>query len=286
MNREQREEYALLYALGSLPEDETEAFEKEASEDRELQRLIHENQRLQEEWVRECEPVEPPFQSYSRIMSEIDSDRTRKAPSEKELRPEAPVRRVVPFLNWGGWAAAACVALVFSVLRFGNGGADLRSDIVLNNLANPKLMAVETPSEDIGIEDRMLELVGIAEAYWFAREGVPSDQLLADSATEIAPISGGFTVFDRTYKLGFIAVENMPNETAGKSYHVWAKTSPESKPIRAGALPIGDESRGLFFFDLSSLPKDVDVGNLSFFVTEEESDDPAKPSQMIVLSDF
>ena len=78
----------------------------------------------------------------------------------------------------------------------------------------------------------------------------------------------------------------MPREEQGKSYHVWAKTGTGAQAVRAGALPIGNESRGLFFFDLSGLPEVSSLDQVSFFVTEESTSEPAEPGPMVVLSHF
>ncbi|MDQ8184699.1 anti-sigma factor [Pelagicoccus sp. SDUM812002] len=279
MNNELIEEKAQLYALGILPESEKKEFESKVREDRELQSLVHEYQRLVELEARPAR-AEPSFQTYSQVMEEIDG-------ASEPHTASATGSTLVSFATWGGWAAAACAALALMISYFGaKGGVNTQSDIVLNNLANPRIIAVQTPSEDFAVEDRMLELAGLAEAYWFSREGIPAGQLLdGQEDTEVAEMSGGFTIYDRRYNIGFIAVENLPREAPNKSYHVWAKTDPSAAPVRAGTLPIGEESRGLFFFDLSTLPKGASLDSLSFFVTEEESEDPTAPSQMVVLSD-
>lgn len=280
MNNELIEEKAQLYALGILPESEQEEFENQVREDRELQALVHGYQKLGE---LDAVPGrrEPPFQAYASIMEQIDAP----ARSRQGKRPSGS--KLASFVTWGGWATAACAALAFGLSIFSEQeGAAAKSDIVLNNLANPRIVAVQTPSEEITVEDRMLELAGLAEAYWFAREGIPSGQFLEGQAdAEVAEMSGGFTIYDRRYNIGFIAVENLPREAPNKSYHVWAKTKPTAAPVRAGTLPIGDESRGLFFFDLSTLPAGASLDSLSFFVTEEESENPVSPSGMVVLSD-
>lgn len=273
MNKELIEEQAQLYSLGILPEAEREEFEKRIREDNETRALVHEYQLLSE---LEAEPasMDPPFQVYSRVMETIEGT---ASPQKGKL---------ASFVTWGGWAAAACAAVALGASFLGGSGeTSVTSDIVLNNLTNPRLVAVQTPSEDISVEDRMLELAGLAEAYWFSREGIPNDQLLGDDDAEVAEMSGGFTIYDRKFKIGFIAVENLPREAPDMSYHVWAKTSPTATPVRAGTLPIGEESRGLFFFDLSGLPNDASLDSLSFFVTEEKSESPNHPSQMVVLSD-
>lgn len=282
MNNELIEEKAQLYALGMLPEVEREEFETQIRTDRGLQALVHDYQQLGE---LDASPslMDPPFQMYSRIMEEIDGAQTRT----RESQDKSSMGTLVAFVTWGGWAAAACTAFALGLSFLGGkSGEKSQSDIVLNNLGNPRIVAVETPSEEFAVEDRMLELAGLAEAYWFSREGIPSGQLLeGEDDTELAELSGGFTIYDRRYNIGFIAVENLPREAPNKSYHVWAKTDPAALPVRAGTLPIGEESRGLFYFDLSNLPPDASLDSLSFFVTEEESEDPVTPSQLVVLSD-
>lgn len=282
MNNELIEEKAQLYALGMLPEVEREEFETQIRTDRGLQALVHDYQQLGE---LDASPslMDPPFQMYSRIMEEIDGAQART----RESQDKSSMGTLVAFVTWGGWAAAACTAFALGLSFLGGkSGEKSQSDIVLNNLGNPRIVAVETPSEEFAVEDRMLELAGLAEAYWFSREGIPSGQLLeGEDDTELAELSGGFTIYDRRYNIGFIAVENLPREAPNKSYHVWAKTDPAALPVRAGTLPIGEESRGLFYFDLSNLPPDASLDSLSFFVTEEESEDPVTPSQLVVLSD-
>ncbi|MBK1879487.1 anti-sigma factor domain-containing protein [Pelagicoccus mobilis] len=281
MNNELLEEKAQLYALGILPESEKEEFENRIREDRATQALVHEYQQLTE-FDASGDERNPSFQVYAGIMDEIDDSRSSvsEAPERKAASP------LVSFFAWGGWAAAACVAAVFGAGLLGPGNSpEGESDIVVNNLASPRIVAVQTPSDEFTVEDRMLELAGLAEAYWFSREGIPSGQLLDSSDTEVAQLSGGFTIFDRQYNIGFIAVENLPREAPEKTYHVWAKTKGLDAPIRAGTLPIGDQSRGLFFFDLTHMPEGTSNDSLSFFVTEEESAAPQRPSPIVVLSD-
>lgn len=281
MNNELLEEKAQLYALGLLPQSERSDFETQIREDRSTQALVHDYQQLLE-LDASSEERSPSFQVYAGIMDEIDES-PESAPLEGAARQGS---KIASFVAWGGWAVAACVVAVFGLGLIGSGGSSsAQSDIVVNNLGNPRIVAVQTPSEDVSLEDRMLELAGLAEAYWFSREGIPSGQLLESDDTEVAQLSGGFTIFDRQYNIGFIAVENLPREAPNRSYHVWAKTAGLDAPVRAGTLPIGDQSRGLFFFDLTHLPESADRDSLSFFVTEEESASPLKPSSVVVLSD-
>lgn len=281
MNNELLEEKAQLYALGLLPESEIEDFETQVQEDRALQATVHDYQRLAE-LDASGEERTPSFQVYAGIMDQIDGTASKAGPAAGE----GGSAKLLSFAAWGGWGVAACLALM---VGFGIVGTDPapaeQSDIVVNNLGSPRIVAVQTPSEEISVEDRMLELAGLAEAYWFSREGVPNGQLLDSDATEVAQLSGGFTIFDRHYNIGFIAVENLPRDAPNKSFHVWAKTAGLDAPVRAGTLPIGDQSRGLFFFDLAHLPESASEESLSFFVTEEESESPTRPSQFVVLSD-
>lgn len=279
MNKELGEQKAQLYALGILPESEREEFEAWIREDSETRALMHEYQSLME-LERTTSANEPSFRTYSRIVAEIEE----APPSGPAYRTGKSIGRVS--LAWGGWAAAACTALFLGWGQWGYVKPEsVAGDIVLNDLENPRIVAVQTPSAEFTLEDRMLELAGLAEAYWFSREGVPSGQLLEDKESEIADVSGGFTIYDRRYNIGFIAVENLPREAPDKSFHVWAETSPGAAPLRAGTLPIGEESRGLFYFDLSNLPAGSNLDSIRFFVTEEESDAPLRPSRVVVLSD-
>lgn len=289
MNNEDTQDKALLYAFGALPEDESEAAERELRADPELRDLALDCQRLVELDARAAPQHGAPFHAYAKIMERIEGDpaaspaRSAAAPA---LAPRAARSKIVPFLSWGGWAAAACafVALGLTLMQDRAGGPS--SEIVVNEMANPRFVPLGEPSPDTSLESRMMELAGLAEAYWFAREGVPADQrLVAESGAEVEQLSGGFTVFDRKFGIGFIAVENLPAETAGKSYHVWAKTPAGARAVRAGALPIGDESRGLFFFDVSSLPELKSLDQVSFFVTEESVEAPVQPQGLVVLSD-
>jgi len=280
MNNELLEEKAQLYALGLLPESEREEFETQIRDDRATQGLVHDYQRIVELDASSDEST-PSFQVYAGIMDEIDESRSEPLAGTKEGSS-----KLVSFVTWGGWAVAACMVAVFGLGLVGPGKRSAGgSDIVVNNLGSPRIVAVQTPSEDVTVEDRMLELAGLAEAYWFSREGIPSGQLLESSDTEVAQLSGGFTIFDREYNIGFIAVENLPREAPDRSYHVWAKTDGLDAPVRAGTLPIGDQSRGLFFFDLTHLPKEASEESMSFFVTEEVSASPLSPSKTVVLSD-
>lgn len=279
MNKEILEEKAQLYALGTLPDDELEAFESQIRSDRETQSLVHEYQKVME---RDALPGKeaPSFRVYSTIMEQLEETPAKSSP---EIRGKRSA--LVTIGSWAGWAAAACFAIVFVVKGVAPRAVGSNSDIVLNELGNPRIVAVKTPSEEFAVEDRMLELAGLAEAYWFSREGVPEGQKLEGGSSDSDAFSEGFTIFDKKYNIGFIAVENLPRETPNKSYHVWASFADGSPPVRAGTLPIGDESRGLFFFDLSNLPKGADLEQLSFFVTEEANDDPVSPSEMVVLRD-
>ncbi len=279
------EDMALQYALGTLPESEVAAFEEAMRREPAARELAYEFQRIGEAAARDG-AAEAPFHSYSSIMARIDAlEGAAAVPAPVAGRGRAGL---LSFAAWSGWGLAACASVALGLALWGGSAEPGRPDIVLNDLANPRLVAVTPPSAKVGLETRMLELSGLAEAYWFAREGVPVDQQLDGLGSELAgePLTGGFTIFDRSHQIGFIAVENLPLEQEGKSYHVWARTGSGSQAVRAGALPIGNESRGLFFFDLSSLPKASSLDQVSFFVTEESSSDPAKPGPMVVLSHF
>lgn len=282
MNREQQEEKAIQYALGTMPRDETAVFESALKSDRELQNIVHDYQVINEVDAEETEQMDPPFALYSRIMGTIDVDQGQVVDSPIEER------KVVPIWPWLGWVVAACVAVVLGLNSWSGrsvGVASANDDIMLSDLGKPNAvdLVVNEDTKEDGLESRMIELADLAEAYWFSRNGMPAEE--REAVTADAP-TGGFTIFDSKHKIGFIGVENLPPEKRGKAFHVWAKAQAGERPMRAGLLRGGENSRGLFFFDLSQ-SGEVDEfasGVVSFFVTEETEELPESPSDQIVLS--
>lgn len=306
MNNDEMQEKAAQYALGTLPSEELASFEEQLKKSRALQSVVHDWQRVNEIDAVGCRQLEPPFQAYAQIMSRIEEeededgaqDRTAAiiAPSEENaFRSSASKRKVVPFSQWGGWAAAACLTLfvIFGALDTGetepSGGlslatatasADAKGDIVLHEMGRPGVTFASV-SGDADKSERMEELLELADAYWMTRDS----EAMAATASDGKPITEGFTIFDRKHKIGFIAIETMPDRVEGKSYHVWAKGEKNAKPLRAGSLPLGDSSYGLFFIDLSNKEGvAADADSYSFFVTEESTDKPEAPKGRVVLS--
>ncbi len=284
MNKEELQEKALQYALGTLPETELSEMESQLLTDRDLQTAVHEWQRVNEADALECEQLEPSFQIYSNVMSNLDTS-SAKATTDRGSR-KTPI---VNFLSWGGWAAAACIAVlfVFAVSREGSQVARLadgsESDIVLSDLGNPEQKVTFASNQDQDeFQDRLLELTGLAEAYWFSREGLPPQ---SEGGVDAEAFTGGFSIYDRKIKIGVIGIENIPESRLGKFYNVWAKASPDSEPVWAGTLKQEEAGSRLAFFDLSSNDaiKDMDEA-ISFFVTEESEQRPSQPEGRIVLS--
>lgn len=287
MNKEELQEKALQYALGTLPDIELEDIESQLVKDRELQTAVHEWQRVNEEDAFECEPVEPPFHIYSSIMSCVDASNSGEAARKSNRKLS-----MAHFVTWGGWAAAACFALIFvgsidwgpqqsgpaAVLAKGS-----ESDIILNDLGNPEQKAVFASDQDEdAFQDRLLELTGLAEAYWFSREGLPPESEAGADSQEFA---GGFSIYDRKIKIGVIGIENIPASRLGTYYNVWAKASEGSDPVWAGMLKPGEAGSRLAFFDLSSNDAIQEMDDaISFFVTEESKKRPSQPEGRVVLS--
>ena len=288
MNKEELQEKALQYALGTLPATELSEMESQVLSDRELQTAVHEWQRVNEADALECEQLEPSFQIYSNVMSHLDTSRAKAVTgSDSKKTP------IVNFLSWGGWVAAVCIAVLFAftvnpedrseisqVARLADGS---ESDIVLSDLGNPEQKATFAGNQDQDeFQDRLLELTGLAEAYWFSREGLPPE---SEGGVDTEAFAGGFSIYDRKIKIGVIGIENIPESRLGKFYNVWAKASPDSKPVWAGTLKQGEAGSRLAFFDLSSNDaiKDMDE-TISFFVTEESEQKPPQPEGRIVLS--
>ncbi len=287
MNKYELQEKALQYALGTLPESEVENIESQLMADRELRIAVHEWQRVNEADALECERVEPSFHVYSNIMSNLDTGRSFGTANDGKRKSP-----MIAFLSYGGWAAAACLAVLF-VLSSNEGGTasseksrlaeGSQSDIVLNDLGNPGIAATVTSDQDQDeFQDRLLELTGLAEAYWFSREGLPPE---SEDDVSSESFTGGFSIYDRKIKIGVIGIENIPESRLGTFYNVWAKASADSEPVWAGMLKPGEAGSRLAFFDLSSNDtiKDMDEA-ISFFVTEESEQRPSQPEGRIVLS--
>jgi len=284
MNKEDLQEKALQYALGTLPQSEQEEVERLISEHQELRSIVYEWQQVNEADARECDKVEPSFHIYSSVMSRIDTSNGAKQPTGKGSKVSP-----FPFLaQWGGWAAAAGLA-IFSGISMSQLATDPRndnpaeSDIVLNELGNPdqtSLVAIDSDQE--AFQNRLLELTGLAEAYWFSREGIPPD---SDNGVDAQEFSSGFSIYDRKIKIGVIGIENIPEGRLGRFYSVWAKPSEGSDPVWAGMIQQGEPASRLAFFDLSSNDAIQESDEaISFFVTEETEKRPVRPEGKIVLS--
>ncbi|MEM9158739.1 MAG: anti-sigma factor [Verrucomicrobiota bacterium] len=279
MNKEDQQGKAVQYALGTMPEDELDGFESQLCGDRELQQLVHDWQEVNEIDARECPQVDVPFGAYSSIMDQIDAAALETASDEaSEGVNSIEERKVVSFWQWGGWAVAACAAVAF--MAFGGPNPEQESreslvaSIVLKEMGKPGAQRLQLAEENGGREERMFKLAELAEAYWDSR-----------SAALEGNSTGGFTVFDRKFEIGFIAVENLPERESGRSYHVWARSEGSEEAIRAGSLPVGKSSFGMFYFDISSKEGiDATDETLSFFVTEETTAEPERPEGRVVLS--
>ena len=284
MNKEELQEKALQYALGTLPQSEEAEVERLVSENQELRSVVYEWQQVNEADARECDQVEPSFHIYSSVMSRIDTSKEGSgSPSSKSKG--SPLYFLA---QWGGWAAAAGLAIFsgISMSQMANeapSGSPAESDIVLNELGNPEQASlVASGGEEEEFQNRLLELTGLAEAYWFSREGLPPE---TDNGVDAQEFSGGFSIYDRKIKIGVIGIENIPEGRLGRYYSVWAKPSEASEPVWAGMIQQGEPASRLAFFDLSSNDTIQDSDEaISFFVTEETEKRPTRPEGKIVLS--
>lgn len=284
MNKEELQEKSLQYALGTLPQSEEVEVERLVLENQELRSVVYEWQQVNEADANECDQVEPSFHIYSSVMSRIDTSKGgRSLPSSKMTG--SPLHFLA---QWGGWAAAAGLAIfsgisISQVANESSRGNPTGSDIALNELGNPEQASlVASEGEEEEFQNRLLELTGLAEAYWFSREGLPPE---TDNGVDAQEFSGGFSIYDRKIKIGVIGIENIPEGRLGRYYSVWAKPSKASEPFWAGMIQQGEPASRLAFFDLSSNDtiKDSDEA-ISFFVTEETEKRPTRPEGKIVLS--
>lgn len=299
MNEEYLEEKAVQYALGTLPREEVAPFEAALRKDHTLQALVYEYQTVNEANARDVPELDLPFSLYSKIMTTLDSDEKHGDELVSFSSNAVPAKSgsvVGKLVAWGGWAVAACFVILMVMnnqtpvatpsSNSNEVGQLASADILLSELNRPGFeatpQAMASIRQRMDMEGRMIELAELAEAYWFSYDGTPRERELEEGEEE--SISRGFTLFDSKYRMGFIGVENLPDGTRERGYHVWAKTA-NSEAIRAGVLRSGDDSRGLFFFDLAEGEGSNKLdGSISFFVTEEVEERPEHPSDTIILS--
>lgn len=288
-NNEELHEKALQYALGTLPASEIGDFESRLESDRDLQDLVHEWQLVNEEDARDHEQLEPSFRIYSTVMSEIEGE---SAKGSSKAAKSGFSLGTASFLFWGGWAAAAGLAIFLSLTLARPSGSNAplsaslartASDIILDDLGDPESATAFPIDQDHDeFQDRLLELTGLAEAYWFSREGLPPE---GGDRLDAQAFSGGFSIYDRKIKIGVIGIENIPKGRLGTYYNVWARVAEGSDPVWAGMLKSDDAGSRLAFFDLSSNATIMDRDEaVSFFVTEETQKRPERPEGRVVLS--
>ena len=184
---------------------------------------------------------------------------------------------------------AACLAVVLglaliqSPIETGD-GLDA-GGIVFNDLGAPETRGSGLIDvEEEAFQDRLLELTGLAEAYWFSRDGVTLARG-AEDGVDAQAFSGGFSIFDRKINIGVIGIENIPDSRLGTYYNVWAQLADGGDPVWAGMLKPGEAGSRLALFDLSSNERFRGENNsVSFFVTEETERRPERPEGRIVLS--
>jgi anti-sigma-K factor RskA len=290
---------AIQYALGILPRKQVPDFESQLRTDPALQDLVSEYQQINEWDARESAVVQPPVDGYSRILERLASGAVNPVPTRS---------KVVPFLGWAGWGLAASFAAAFFIARSpvstGSPVAAVpaagSSSIIVSELttARPQLTAAEATAPALrpaagGVELRVLELANLAEAFWSSRLGEDSGggarSMLADARLRSSQVgesrSEGFTVFDRELRIGVIALDDLPEMKPNRSSHIWANGGHGEAPVWAGIIPVGESNGGMFFFDLTDSAADlIQSQNLSFFITEESSSLPQKPTGRVVLT--
>ena len=145
----------------------------------ELRSVVHEWQQVNEADARDCDQVEPSFHIYSSVMSRIDTSKGGSSLLSSKTTG-SPLRSLV---QWGGWAAAAGLAIFsgISMSQVANEmsiGSPAESDIVLNELGNPEQDSLVASEVERRNSKPTLELTGLAEAYWFSREGLPPETMM------------------------------------------------------------------------------------------------------------
>jgi hypothetical protein len=125
---------------------------------------------------------------------------------------------------------------------------------------------------------RFVQLATLAEQYWDKPEDLPGKLPSAGEGGR------GYALYDPTSSQGFIAVQQLPVIGHGQRYHLWMLDSATGRIREAGILPLGDSSRGLYFFSVAPA-SEAKPGRVDFFVTAEDAAAPesTRPTGKVVL---
>ena len=261
------EELASLYVLDKLDPGQKRAFEARLQADADLLHLVRKLELALEDQIRALPQREAPAAAFERIRSRIQ-------PKERDPLPERVVS--MRWVSLAGWGMAAILGLGLGLTYFltsggrppASGSASLvlvvGMDAQSNQWKTIPLAATADASESFA------QLAILAEELWKDPRRLPGH---ANEPNPANTHSSGYTVFNPASKMGFIAIQQLPQPVAGKHYYLWVKDPYSNHLERAGLIPLRDTNQGLYSF---ALPRNSSITSdrVLFFITEESSADP------------
>ncbi len=252
-------EWAELYALGALQDDEMEQFGVHLQECPECEKLVKEYRRVIELLPLASEPAEPPAEMKKRILSRVlEADApvqqvqkpAGEAPKPVREEPEYTVRAVPapqkkPILRYlsAGLAAAVVVLLIYI--------SQLRQD-------------VDQLQHQVAVSSGPLQGIKVNESVVLSPAAVES--AVKGLATIIADNSGTHLV---------VQAEGLPELTGTEVYQVWLIKG--DVPQNAGTF-VSQGGNGALYYTFE--PQEYDT----VAITLEPDDGGEAPSSQIVLA--
>jgi anti-sigma-K factor RskA len=295
----QLEELACLYVLDRLEPRERASFEASLRHDPQLASFVRELESALDQRIRALPPVEPPAGLLAQIEARIDAlpaGEWHGQPAGRSAPAEAgPVRgpetssnlRGKPEPPWAAitrWGIAALVAVgvgTIAVWQMRRAPAvAVRPFVIVVGLDARRSAMAELPMRKSAMDTdaRFVQLATLAEQYWDKPEDLPGKLPSAGEGGR------GYALYDPTSSQGFIAVQQLPVIGHGQRYHLWMLDSATGRIREAGILPLGDSSRGLYFFSVAPA-SEAKPGRVDFFVTAEDAAAPesTRPTGKVVL---
>ena len=277
------EELAALYVLDQLEPAERTAFETRLTRDPELRSLVHSLELTLEQRIRSLPQHAPPAQLLAHIESQLDADTYvgRGLPTPPSLPTSLPASNALPFWStFTRWAlpAAAAIALGAATFLYLDRPRTASPVILVVGLDPQRNTVTEIPLHDAARDSdaRFVQLASLAEQFWTEPSQLPA----TSAAQRDRP---AYALFDPSTRQGFIAVQQLPQQPAGKRYHLWLVDTETGRALDAGSLPSAT-SRGLYFFSLDPSIAPAS-GPIHFLITAEDNSatPPAHPRGTPIL---
>ncbi|MNC24231.1 Anti-sigma-K factor rskA [compost metagenome] len=253
-------EWAELYALGALQDDEMERFEVHLQECPECEKLVKEYRQVIGMLPLASEPVAPPVGMKKRIMSSvfkadapvqiernIVSEKPKVLPVEREITVETPVPAAKKLPVWRyfstGLAAAVVVLLVYT--------GQLRED-------------VDRLKQQVAVSTEPLQGLKVTEAV-----------VLSPAAADIAAKGLATIIADSSGTHLVVQAEQLPELKGTEVYQVWLIKG--DVPQNAGTF-VSQGGNGALYYTFE--PQEYDT----VAITLEPDDGGVTPRGQIVLA--